>query len=213
MIYLFLLAVWEPAKYTEFSKWLWVAQIGHQGVAPGKALQEKDSQVSPYRRHNSTKGSRGFQWLPGFSTQSSFYAVEEVKSKQGRTRERPCVVDHRAMPRLRAPHYQNTSPNMAAQDCWHVSALFVSAEQIGFLILKLNVAQNDLYHFQQEFWREASVHSLYIWVNFHACLHTHIHTHTHTHTHTQGTRMWALRCGQSQNLCSAIWERACGSVS
>ena len=60
-IYLFLLAVWEPAKYTEFSKWLWVAQIGHQGVAPGKALQEKDSQVSPYRRHNSTKGSRGWK--------------------------------------------------------------------------------------------------------------------------------------------------------
>lgn len=52
LIYLFLLAVWEPAKYTEFTKWVWVAQIGHQGVAPGKALQEKDSQVSPYRRHN-----------------------------------------------------------------------------------------------------------------------------------------------------------------
>lgn len=61
LIYLFFLAVWEPAKYTEFTKWVWVAQIGHQGVAPGKALQEKDSQVSPYRRHNSTKAPLGFQ--------------------------------------------------------------------------------------------------------------------------------------------------------
>lgn len=61
LIYLFFLAVWEPAKYTEFTKWVWVAQIGHQGVAPGKALQEKDSQVSPYGRHNSTKAPLGFQ--------------------------------------------------------------------------------------------------------------------------------------------------------
>ena len=36
------------------------AQV-HQGVAPGKALQEKDSQVSPYGRHNSTKAPLGFQ--------------------------------------------------------------------------------------------------------------------------------------------------------
>lgn len=97
---------------------------------------------------------------------------------------------------------------MAAQDCWHISALFVSAEQIGFLILKLNVAQNDLYHFQQEFWREASVHSLYIWVNFQACLHT--HTHTHTRYKEVSTQMWSITESMLCNLGESVWVRELG---
>ena len=207
LIYLFLLAVLEPAKYTEFTKWVWVARIGHQGVAPGKALQEKDSQVSPYRRHNSTKASLGFQWLPAFSTQSSFYAVEEVKGRQGRTRERPCVVDHRARPRLRAPHHEITSPNMAAQNCWHVAALFVSAEQTGFSHLKIECGPKWFVSLSTRI-LEGSQCAFIIHMSELPCM----LTHTHTHTHTQGT-VWALKCGQSQNLCSEIWETACGSRS
>ena len=81
--------------------------------------------------------------------------------------------------------------------------------RLVFLVLKLNVAQNDLYHFQQEFWREASVHSLYIWVNFHACLHTHTHTHTHAR-YSVSTQMWSITESMLCNLGDSVWVQELG---